>query len=174
MKYLVRLFVIIFFVFLGTNLNAEEKILYIDMKKVLNESKAGKSAQEFLQSTHKLNIEENKKIEDKLKKEENDLLNKKTVLEKEKYKKLSDELRTKVKNYQLKRTSELEKLTNLRSESRKKLLKTLQPILSNYADENNIQIILDKKDIVIGKTENDITDIIIEKLNLALPSLNLQ
>ena len=59
MKYLVKLFVIIFLLFLGTNIQAEEKILYIDMKKVLNESKAGKSAQEYLRRAHQLNIEEN-------------------------------------------------------------------------------------------------------------------
>ena len=174
MKYLVRLFVIINFVFLGTNLQATESIRYIDMKKVLNESKAGKDAQNYLQNTHKKNMEENKKIEEKLKKEEGALLNKKKILDKEEYKKLSDELRSKVKDYQLKRSAQINKLNKQRSDSRQELLTTLQPILSDYAKENNVSIIFDKKDIVLGKTENDITQLIIEKLNTKLPSLDLK
>ena len=144
------------------------------MKKVLNESKAGSAAQDFLQEKHKENIEQNKIIEEELKKEEGELLNKKKILDKGEYKKLSDVLRTKVKDYQLKRASQIEILNKQRSESRKTLLKTLQPILSDYAKENNVSMILDKKDIILGKTDNDITTIIIEKLNKKLPSLDLK
>ena len=165
MKYLVRFFVILNLFFFATNLLAQETILYIDMNKVLNESKAGKLAQEYLKNKHKSNIEKNKKIEEKLKKSETDLINKKKLLDKDEYKKLSDELREKVKNYQLKRSSEIEELTTVRADSRKKLIQELQPILADYAKEKNINIIIDKKNIILGKTENDITNVIIEKLN---------
>ena len=174
MKYLVRFFVILNFVFFATNLLAQETVIYIDMKKVLNESSAGDSAQEYLRDKHKSNIEKNKKIEEKLKKDETNLINKKKLLDKDEYKKLSDELREKVKNYQLKRSSEIEELTKKRLYSRKKLIKPLQPILADYAKEKNISIILDKKNIILGKTENDITNVIIEKLNKKLPSLDLK
>ena len=40
--------------------------------------------------------------------------------------------------------------------------------------ENNISLILDKKNTLGGNPEVDITKIIVEKLNKELPSLNLK
>jgi len=48
MKYLVKLFVVTFLIFASTYAMAEQKIVVLDMKYVLNESKAGKGAQQFL------------------------------------------------------------------------------------------------------------------------------
>ena len=173
MKYLVKFFVITFFLFIGTSLYADQKILIIDMKKVMNESKAGQLAQKYLTNTHNSNIKEFKKIEEDLRKEETDLLNKKNILKKEEYKAKTDSLRTKVNEYQLERRSKLEKLNLQRSEARQKLLKAIQPILAKYSNEHNVSLILDKKNIVAGKIENDITQIIIKQLNKELPSIDL-
>ena len=40
--------------------------------------------------------------------------------------------------------------------------------------ENDISLVIDKKDMLGGKPEYDITEIIVEKLNKELPSLNLK
>ena len=48
MKYLVKYFVVTFFLLISTSVFAEQKIVVLDMKYVLNESKAGKGAQDFL------------------------------------------------------------------------------------------------------------------------------
>ena len=51
MKYLVKFFVVTFFLLISTYTLAEEKIAVLDMTYALNESKAGKGAQEFLTKT---------------------------------------------------------------------------------------------------------------------------
>ena len=48
MKYLVKFFVVTFFFIISTHSFAEQKIVVLDMKYVLNSSIAGKDAQEFL------------------------------------------------------------------------------------------------------------------------------
>ena len=48
MKYLVKFFVVTFFFIISTHTFAEQKIVVLDMKYVLNNSKAGKGAQDFL------------------------------------------------------------------------------------------------------------------------------
>ena len=113
-------------------------------------------------------------MEKKLKKEENDLLAQKTVLSKEEYTKKSDDLRKKVIDYQSQRRTAMEKITALRAKSKEDLLNKIDPILNSYIKENDIALVLDKKDFLGGKPEYDITDIIIEKLNKELPSLNLK
>ena len=41
-------------------------------------------------------------------------------------------------------------------------------------EENSISLVIDKKLILAGRPDNDITAVIVEKLNKTLPSLNLK
>ena len=174
MKNLVKVFLVTFLLLVCTYASAEQKIVYVDLKFVLNDSQAGKGAQDFLQKTFKLNQKKFSDMEKKLKKEETDLLAQKTKLSKEEYKKKSDELRKNVVEYQKERRESLEKITTQRSDSRKKLLGKLDPILNTYIEENDISMVIDKKHILGANTDLDITNIIIEKLNKELPSLKLK
>ena len=174
MKYIVKFFVVTFFLIICTHTFAEQKIVVLDMKYVLNFSSAGKGAQEYLKKTFNDNAKKFSDMEKKLKKEENDLLTKKNVLSKEEYTKRSDELRKKVIDYQSERRSSLDKIATQRAKSRETLIKKINPIVDSYINENNISIVMDKKYMIGGLTEYDITKIIIERLNKELPSLKLQ
>ena len=174
MKYLVKFFVVTFLLLICTHVSAEQKIAYLDMKFVLNNSKAGKGAQDFLQKSFKENQKKFVDEENALKKEENDLLAQKTILTKEEYQKKSDNLRKKVIDYQSQRKASLEKITVQRAEARQKLLEKLDPILQTYIEENDISLVIDRKNVVMGNTNLDITDIIIKKLNKELPSLSIE
>ena len=174
MKYFVKFVVVTFFYLVCTNVFAEHKIAFIDMKFILNNSSAGKGAQDFLKKTFEKNQKKLADQENKLKKDENDLISKKATLSKEDYKKKSDELRKKVLLYQTERKSSLENLAKQRAEAKKILLEKIDPILLAYVKENGISLVIDKKDVVLGNNDLNITNIIIEKLNKDLPSLNLK
>ena len=77
-------------------------------------------------------------------------------------------------DYQTQRRAALDKLTTQRAAARGILLKKLEPILSTYVKENNISLVVDKKYILGGGPNLDITKVIVEKLNKDLPSLNLK
>ena len=174
MKYSVRFIVVTFFLLICTNTFAEQKIVILDLKYVLNNSKAGKDAQDFLKKSFDDNAKKFSDMEKALKKGESDLLAQKTVLNKEEYTKKSDILRKKVIDYQSQRRSSLDKIATQRAQARDTLLKKINPILSAYIKENNISLIVDKIYTLGGSGENDITKIVIEKLNKELPSLNLK
>tara|TARA_B100000959_G_scaffold247052_1_gene273026 strand:- start:27 stop:551 length:525 start_codon:yes stop_codon:yes gene_type:complete len=174
MKHLVKFFVVTFFLIASTQAFAEQKIVVLDMRYVLNNSKAGKDAQEFLKKKFNDNAKKLSELEKLLKKEESDLLTAKASLTKEEYTKKSDSLRKKVIDYQSQRRSSNDKLAIQRLEARKTLMKQIEPILDVYIKENSISLVIDKKNMVGGSTEYDITKIIVEKLNKKLPSLNLQ
>ena len=174
MKYFVKFFVVTFFLLFSTDVIAEQKIVVLDLKYVLNNSKAGKSAQDFLKKTYNNNLKKYADMEKALKKKEQDLLTKKTVLSKEEYTKKTDALRKKVIDFQSQRRSAIDKIATQRSNSRETLIQALDPILDAYIKEKNIALILDKKFALGGVPENDITTIITEKLNKTLPSLNLK
>ena len=144
------------------------------MKYVLNNSKAGKGAQDFLKKSFNDNAKKFADIEKSLKKEESDLLGKKNILSKEEYTKKSDNLRKKVIDYQSQRRASLDKIATQRAKSRETLMKKIEPIVETYIQENNISIVIDKKNMIGGLTEYDITKIIIDKLDKVFPSLKLE
>ena len=174
MKYSVRFFVVTFLLLVCTYATAEQKVVYLDMKYILNNSKAGKGAQDFLQKTFKENQKKFSNMENEFKKEEAALLSKKTDLSNEVYQKRSDELRKKVFEYQSERRTSLEKITRQRAEARQKLMEKMDPIVNTYMKENEVSLVIDKKNVLAGRFDLDITKIVVEKLNKELPSLNLK
>ena len=174
MKYLVKFFVVTFFLIISTSAFAEQKIVVLDMNYVLNNSKAGKGGQEFLAKKFKDNAKKMTDLQNELKKEETDLLKKKTVLSKEEYSKSTDLLRKKVIDYQAQNRASLDALGKQRAEARKVMISEIEPILDKYINENNISLVLYKKNVIGGSKGYDITDIIVEKLDKEFPSLNLQ
>jgi len=174
MRNLLKTLIIIISLLLSTSVLAEQKIAFIDMSFVLNNSKAGKGAQDFLKEKINKVQKESSNKEKELKASEKDLLSKKNILSKEDYKKKTDELRKEVIAYQSQRRKSLDEITAQRANARKKLIENLNPIMSEYQKENGISLIIDKKIVVSGTKDSDITKVIIEKLNKKLPSLNLK
>ena len=175
MKYFVKFFVITLLVLLCTYAQADNsQIRFINLKVILNESKAGKEAQAFLKKSAQENINKFKETEDYLKQQETDLISKKNVLSKEEYKKMADNLRKNVREYQKERDSKLKKISTLRSEARSKLISEIKPILAEYTKENNISIVFNSKDVLYADPELEVTKIIIKLLDKKLPSLNLK
>ena len=83
-------------------------------------------------------------------------------------------LRKKNIDYQTERRSAIDKITMQRAKARAALLKKLEPILQSYIEENSVSLVVDKKYILGGGAESDITKVIVEKLNKDLPLLNLK
>ena len=108
MKLFKEIFISIFIFFFSSNLIlAENKIVYLNVDKVMAISKAGKSLKTQLDKIHKLNIKNFKKIEEKLKKDEKTLIAKKNILSQEDFKKEFDKLRNEAQKYQQKRSKSI-------------------------------------------------------------------
>ena len=144
------------------------------MRYVLTNSKAGKDAQNYLKKSFNDNAKKFSNMEKALKKEERDLLEKKNIISKDEYTKKSDALRKKVIDYQSQRRSSLDKIATQRAKSRETLINEVKPIVDSYINENNISIVMDKKNMIGGLTEYDITKIIVKKLNEVLPSIKIE
>jgi len=146
----------------------------VDMTYVLNQSKAGQGAQDFLKKKFESSQKKFADKEKDLKKEESDLLGKKNIITKEEYKKSTDNLRKKVLEYQSERRKVLDEIAKQRATARKQLLDKINPIIADYLKENNISIVIDKKIVFIAESSVDITNTVIDKLNSELPSLSLK
>ena len=173
MKYIVKIIVITYLIFGTTNAFAENNIVYIDMNKILRESKVGIFVEKELTNMHEKKLNEFKKIEEKLNKEEIDLVSKRNILAREQFDENLKNLNIKAQNYQNQRRQWFDDIAKKRNNARVEVLKSLDPIMTKYFEQNNISLILYKRNVAIGTTELDITDIIIDELNEKLPSIKL-
>tara|TARA_Y100001958_G_C21118723_1_gene463483 strand:+ start:429 stop:962 length:534 start_codon:yes stop_codon:yes gene_type:complete len=162
----------IFFLF-STSVYSQDTY-FLDFTHVLNKSKAGKEAQDFMKNKIKKENEKFKKIEKNLLDQEKDLISKKKLMKNDEYKKKVNELRKKVSDLQKDRNNFLKYIAKTREDSRKKLLENLNPILTSYMKEKNIMIILDKKNVLVGNNKFDLTPQILEIFNGKIKSLNLK
>ena len=148
-------------------------VYFIDYSKVMNESTAGKKAQDYLKNLLK---NSNKKFNDtakKLKDEENKIIGQKNALSKEEYKKKADALRKKVFELNKGRDKLIRDVAAKRKKAGDDMLKKLNPILGKYMEENNISVVIDKKNVLMGNKKFEITSQIIEILNKEFKSINL-
>ena len=88
-------------------------------------------------------------------------------------KKKVTELRNKVKNLQKEKNQILEKVANQRAKAKSELLKNLNPIIKEYMVEKQIRMVIDKKNLILGDENLDITKEIISRLNGKLKSIKL-
>ena len=170
MKNLVTIFFILFFV--PKSLQAEN-LHFIDFKYILNESDAGKKAQNFLKSKLENGIKELKRKELKIQEEEKKVIQQKKIVSAEEYKKKVTGLRNKVSALQKERNTLLNDVSKLRLKAKNELLRNLNPILEKYMKERKIRIVLDKKSILLADENLNITKDIMKILNQKLKSIKL-
>lgn len=166
------IFIIIFFVFCFKSLYSDIPY-FVDFKFILNQSNAGKKAQEKLKSKLENGLKNLKNKESKIQEEEKKIIQQKKLISPEEYKIKVTELRKKVSNLQKERNTLLENISKERSKARNELLKNLNPILSEYMKNKKIRIILDKKSILLADENLDLTDEIIKILNTKLKSIKI-
>ena len=163
MRFILSLF-LVFFIF-GTSVMSEQKIVFVDMDRLVSASKPGSSIFNQLKNINDKNLNFLKKEEKKFKEKEKKLLSQKNIISETDFKDKVNELKSEINDYNQNRNKMIKKFNKLKVESTNNLLKLINPILSEFSNENKISIILQKKNLIIGKTELDITDEIIKIIN---------
>ena len=157
-----KIFLILFIYFFHFNfVMANTKIAFIDMNRIMSDSKPGLS---ILKQLKNINSKNSNKLQNdfkKLKEQEINLISQKKILSKSDFQSNANKLKSEVENYNISKDKINNEFTKLKVDSTNKLLTLVNPILIKYSNEKSISIILQKKNIIMGKTELDITDEII-------------
>ena len=171
-KYLIFIIFILNFFFLNYSYS-NDKIAYIDIDYIVKNSLAGKSITEIIEKNNQINIKKFNDIEAKLKSEEKEIIAQRNILNEEEFQKKINILKEKINDYRNQKKNEINNLNNQRFELTKKLLDELNPLLANYSTEKSLAMIVDKKSIVIGKKNLDITNDILKQLNNTLKNVEV-
>ena len=168
-----KYFFLFFFIISSSISLAEEKIFYLDINYILSESDAGIYINNELNKINKKNIEEFKKVENSIKSEEEKLIAQKNIIKEDEFNSRVDNLKNKYKSYQKMKSTKNNDLKVLRDNAGNQLLKIINEILGEYSAKNKISLIMEKKNVVIGKSELDITKIILDLLNKKIKKVQL-
>jgi len=168
-----KFLIIILFFFSSNHLLANEKIMFVDVNYIFSNSVAGKDItnkvkMDFDKSQKNLEILKNKLINDEKK-----LINQKNILSKEEFEKnlfvLKNEM-DEFNNQRIKLNSEIDVYRNKLQSS---FSLELSNIIQKYANENNIDLIIDKNTILVGKNVLDATNDILELFDKNIKKINI-
>ena len=169
-----RFFFLILTIFLfSSKINAEQNIAFIDLDLIIKNSLVGKSASTQLEKRKKSLIDKLLKVENNLKDEEVKIVSQKNILEDDKYKIKVKELRDSISEHRKNKIEKNNEFKMFTLEANNKILSILNPIINDYSKEKSISIIFQKKNIVSGRNDLDITTDILKLLNNKIKKIDL-
>ena len=158
-------FFLLILLLIPNNLFAENKIVYLDVQYIIDNSQLGLSYKNKIkkdQNKNRIDLSIKEKI---IKEKELEINNQKNILKQDELNKKVAKLNELLKDYQKLRN----KLNNEVIENKKqysiKILNILNPLLTNYVEKNNIILVVEKKNILVGIKSLDITNEILNILN---------
>jgi Skp family chaperone for outer membrane proteins len=164
-KIIILSFSFLFFCFFASKSYSSEKIVFINFEYVINNSNYGKTIFEELNKIRNENIEKLKLKEKILKDQESEIKTKKNVISKEDLNKKIKLLNANIKEFQNLKKSMDSDLDKIRRKKMKDFMDQINPLLEKYMDENSVDIMLDTKNMLIGKKTINKSDDILKLIN---------
>tara|TARA_B100000787_G_C16142603_1_gene272719 strand:+ start:148 stop:669 length:522 start_codon:yes stop_codon:yes gene_type:complete len=152
----------LFFLFLHTSVSADNSIAFVDVDNLISTSKPGLNVLKQLGNLRDDNIKDFKKKEKIIKENEENILKQKNILSPDEFQTKINQLKKEISKYNKYRDTKIKSFKQIKINNTNKLLNLINPIITEYASDKSISMIILKKNIILGKAELDITkDIIV-------------
>ena len=145
--------------------NANENIRFININYIVNNSEAGKALNKIIENKSKKITSELNNMGKKIENKKDKIISQKNILKKEEYDKLLNSYDEEVKRFNDIRKKRNEDFNKFRINSQKKILETLNPIITAFLKKESVQILLQKEQIIFGDNKLDITEEILQIFN---------
>ena len=166
MKNIKKFFTILILTFFFVNSsNGQEQIVFLDLDNVVSNTNAGKSILDKLEKSKKEKLLKFEKKEKDLKKIEDQIKKQKNIISEKELKKKLAEFRKELSIFRQERQKVINEFNQKKKSEFNVFFKKITPIIENYVSENNIDIVLDKKNIFVGSKKKNITQEIIKIIN---------
>ena len=158
-------FIFIIFFFNIAQANNIEPIAYIDMDFIIKNSEIGKKTLNSINNLNDKNIDTLKKKEKILKDLENNILSKKNIISKEELDKEVLLLKKKANKFKEDQSKMVEDFKNFKKKEFDEILSKISPIINAYMEKKSVKILLDSKNILIGRSNLNLTNEVIKEIN---------
>ncbi len=162
------IFILIIFFTTLSLAQSEEQIVYLDLDKVVSNTKAGKLIINELKKSKKNALSKFEKKEKELKKIENDINTQKNILSEDELKKKITNFRKEISIFQNNKQKVINEFNQKKIDEFNKFFKKITPLIENYVKEKKIDIVLDRKNIFLASKKKDITQEIIKIIDSSI------
>ena len=161
-----KFFLILFLIIIPLgNSYSSEKVAFIDIDYIIQNSSIGMKMLNEIKDIDAKNLEKLKKKNKILKDLEIEIKNKKNIISEEAFKAEVASFRKKLQDF----TNEKNQIKNEFNKYKKKkiqdIFKKINPVINEYMQTNSVNILLDKKDIFIGRKEANLTMQLLDQIN---------
>jgi outer membrane protein len=166
MIFLKKIFFFFIFFFLSINLViSSEPIAYIDMDFIIKNSEIGKKTLNSINILNEKNINELKKKEKILKDLESKIISKKNIISKEDFNNEVLLFKEKASKFKEDQSKMVEDFNNFKKRELDGILSKISPIINTYMEKKSVKILLDSKNILIGRSNLNLTNEVIKEIN---------
>tara|TARA_Y200000002_G_scaffold360192_1_gene345267 strand:+ start:233 stop:745 length:513 start_codon:yes stop_codon:yes gene_type:complete len=166
MKFLNKFFFIFIFFFLNiAQAYSSEPIAYIDMDFIIKNSEIGKKTLNSINNLNEKNLNELKNNEKILKDLENDIISKKNIISKEEFDKEVLFFKEKANKFKEDQSKMVEDFNNYKKKEFDGIISKISPIINAYMEKKSVKILLDSKNILIGRSNLNLTNEVIKEIN---------
>jgi len=157
---------IFFFLFITGKTFADSKVVFIDIDFLIESSIFGKKISQDLNKIYNNDKKKINSIKKKLVEQENEIKKVQNIVSKEELNVKILKLRKDIKIFDTEKKNTAKKFNDAKSTKVKVFFDRINPLISDYMEKKSIDIIIEKKNIFIGKNTHDITNEILEIINL--------
>ena len=169
-----NILIIIFYLFFFNLVSSDDKILFIDLDYIFLNSLAGKKINDEILNKSKNIQNEFNNYKQKISDEKNQLINQKNVLNKDEYKKKFDKLEKKVVEFNKSISKKNNDLIKFKDNAKIEFSNKLREILEEYSTKKSVEMIIYKKNILIGKNNLDATKDVLDLLDKKVKKIKIQ
>ncbi len=162
-KFLVLIY--LFFWFITSNAYGNEKVVYLDVNYLINKSKPAISIIKKIDKIRNKETKDLKNAEEKIKKKNDELKKTKNLISEDEFKDKVSKFKEELKQFEAKKIKTINEINKKRQKELNDFLALMNPLIQEYMEKNSIDIVIDKKNIFIAKSEHDITKDILEIVN---------
>ena len=132
---------------------------------IIKNSKIGKKTLNLINNRNNKNINELKEKEKILKDLESKLISKKNIISKENFDKEVLLFKEKAKKFKDDQLKMVENFNNFKKKELDAVLSKISPIINAYMEKKSVKILLDSKNILIGRSNLNLTNEVIKEIN---------
>ncbi len=145
--------------------HADEKIAFINIDTIFNNSLTGKKISKNLEDFKNKNLKKLKVREEEILEKEKKLLSQKNILSKEDFNIKVSELKKEINLFKESKKNLSTEFEKKRLEELNIFMKTITPVIEDYITKNSITLVFNQKNLFIADKKYDITDEILKIIN---------
>lgn len=159
-----KLYLTVLFILFTINSYAKDLVV-VDIDFIIKNSNNGKEIIDDLNEKNKKLIDKFQKQEKIFKDKETNLLAKKNILSQDEFNNSVNQFRNEINEFNINKQEKLNEFNKEKTNKYAELVSYINDFLVNYSKENNIKVIIDKKNILISRNDIDITKDILNIIN---------